>query len=268
MTYVAKRVPAHLGELTVDTEIWHSAARSPRFVNIVNGRPATYRTHAAVLWSSEHLYVKYWAQEPFLTATFEERDSLLFNENNVELFIDGGDVYYELEISARNVLYEVLFIWQDGTRSTELLRREEFDPIRQGAYTFGGNHDRNSATFWEGTHPRGLRWAYKGWHLPGLHTEVALHGTLNDDDDEDEGWEVMLAIPWASLEVLADGRSLPPVAGDEWRFQFARYERLQELDVNVGWAWTPVGSDDNHAPEKFTPVRFSEESVEETPPAA
>src|SRR5699024_1056879 len=115
--YVAKRVPEQ--ELTVGPEVWQTAERSPRFVNIVNGRPATYRTHAAVLWSEQRLYVKYWAQEAFLNATFEERDSLLFNENNVELFNDGGDVYYELEVSARNVLYEVLFIWQDGATSPE-----------------------------------------------------------------------------------------------------------------------------------------------------
>jgi len=259
VSYLARVLTdAQAADVDVRSEFWDLAEKSPRFVNIVNGQPATYGTHAAVVWSRSHLYVKYWVQEPFLRATFEERDSLLFNENNVELFIDGGDVYYELEVNARNVVYEVLFLWQDAmTDSTNELVRD-LDPIQRGAITFGGNHDRNSETFWTGTHPRGLRWAFTDWDLPGLQTQVALDGTLNDDSDVDQGWEVLISIPWEALHGFAGERSLPPSPGDVWTFQFARYERLAELDLNVGWAWTPVGSDDNHRPERFTAIEFSE----------
>lgn len=242
--------------LTVESSLWDGVVKSPRFVNIANGKRATYSTRAAVLWSQEHLFVRYWAQEPFLAGTMMKRDQLLFNENNVELFIDGGDTYYELEVSANNVVYEVLFAWQDNFAST-VARHPELEPVRAGAHTFGGNNDRSAPVFWRGTHPRGVRWAYLDWDLPDLETQVTLHGTINDHSDEDEGWDAMIKIPWASLEVLADGRSLPPTSGDVWNFQFARYERMEELDQNVGWAWTPVGDVDNHVPEKFTPIRFA-----------
>src|SRR5699024_5676712 len=107
--YSARMIPStDAKELTVESELWNAVDSSPRFVNIVNGNRAIYRTQAAVLWSEEHLFVRYWVEEPFLAGTMYNRDELLFNENNVELFIDGGDVYYELEVSANNTVYEVL----------------------------------------------------------------------------------------------------------------------------------------------------------------
>lgn len=255
--YVAKKISDEAArELGVSSDLWHEVERSPRFVNIVNGAVALYDTRAAVLWSNEHLFVKYWAQEPHLHGTMMTRDQLLFNENNVELFIDGGDSYYELELSANNVVYEVLFVWRDAY-DAEDARFAGLDPLRDGL-TFGGNNDRNSATFWTGDHPRGVRWAFTNWDLEGLETEVELDGTINDDSDVDKGWQAMMKVPWASMEVLANGRTLPPTDGDVWSFQFARYERLTELDTNVGWAWTSVGNRDNHVPEKFTPVVFAE----------
>lgn len=255
--YSAKKISVDESrEARVDSPFWDEVGKSPRFVNIVNGEVSLYDTRAAVVWSEEHLLVKYWAQEPFLNGTMMTRDQLLFNENNVELFIDGGDSYYELELSANNIVYEVLFVWRDAFDSDNP-RYAGLEPLKNGL-TFGGNNDRNSETFWTGDHPRGVRWAFPEWDLDGLHTEVKLLGTINDNTDVDDGWEAMLKIPWASMGVLAEGRSLPPTPGDVWRFQFARYERLPELQTNVGWAWTPVGNRDNHVPEKFTPVTFTE----------
>lgn len=256
--YEARKVTVEEAQnLTVDSPLWNEVEKGPRFVNIVNGKPAMLSTWAAVLWSDEHLFVRYWAEEPLLAGTMLERDSLLFAENNLELFIDGGDTYYELEVSANNTVYEVLFAWNDRI-SAVVEEFPELQPLEAGAYTFGGNNDRVSEHFWNGTHPRGIRWAYTDWDLPGLETEVTLHGTINNHDDVDEGWDLMMKIPWKSLKVLADGRILPPTSGDVWRFQLARYELVQELEMNVGWAWTPVGDVDNHMPEKFTPVRFVE----------
>lgn len=48
----------------------------------------------------------------------DERDALLFFENDLEVFIDGGDSYYELESNAKGTIYEVFYIWRDAyTRS-------------------------------------------------------------------------------------------------------------------------------------------------------
>lgn len=257
--YQAKKLSEPQGAaLTVNSPLWDQVPKGPRFVNIENGKPATLSTWAAVLWSDEHLFIKYWAEEPLLAGTLTERDSLLFAENNLELFIDGGDTHYELEVSVNNVVYEVFFVWRDQTKNV-VKKFPQLDPMKADALTFGGNNDRTTPTFWDGTHPRGLRWAYLDWDMPGLETEVAVHGTINDHTDVDEGWDLMIKIPWQSLDVLADGRTLPPTDEDVWHFMFARYELIEELGLNVGWGWDPVGDGDNHVPEKFTPVQFVED---------
>lgn len=257
--YEAKKVTDPRADLSISSPLWEHATRSPRFVNIVNARRATLATQAAVLWTDRDLLVRYWLEEPHIAATMTERDSLLFNENNVELFVEGDGVYYELEVNALNVVYEVLFAWKDQWESVHA-RFPELDPLADAAFTFGGNNDRTPSCFWVGTHPRGVRWAFTDWDLPGLQTEVRLHGTINDPDDRDRGWDVLIRLPWESLTRFRSSVG-PPRARDEWRFQFARYERLDELSASVGWAWSPVGDTDNHVPEKFTLVRFVDDSL-------
>lgn len=267
MTYIAYKTREKIvidGKL--NEKAWELAPKSPRFVDIITGEPAIYDTRCAVLWDDEYLYIGYWVEEPFVQATYTERDSLLFNENNVELFVDGGDTYYELEINALNTIYEVFFIWKDAYKKDGKYDVPEFNLYEREAYTFGGNHDRQGPHFWKGTHPRGLRYAFTDWDFPGLVTAVHVDGKINDPTHVDKGWTVELALPWEGMKWLANGRPLPPKDGDEWRFQFSRYEKLHGLNgppQNVGWAWDPAGSDDNHRPEKFTPVTFSTKFIED-----
>ena len=94
--------------------VWLKATRSGRFVDMVTGEPGLYDTRAAALWNDENLYLALRAEEPFVNATQKERDSIVFLENDLEVFIDGGDCYYELEINALNTIYEVFFIWRDA----------------------------------------------------------------------------------------------------------------------------------------------------------
>ena len=83
---------------------------------MVDGAPGLYDTRAALLWDDEALYVAFWIEEPFVRAEATARDELVFLENDVEVLIDGGDCYYEFEINAAGVIYEVFFIWQDAYR--------------------------------------------------------------------------------------------------------------------------------------------------------
>jgi hypothetical protein len=124
-----------------DSPAWQRATKSPRFVDMITDGPAILGTTAAALWDDEALYVAFWAEEPFPTAKLTERDSLIFQENDVEVFIDAGDAYYEFEMNARNTVYEVLFIWQDAF---DKMNQGEFDLKK--AIAFGGNFDR-SKTF-------------------------------------------------------------------------------------------------------------------------
>ncbi len=249
----------------LDEPSWLVAPRSPRFVDVIGGTPALYDTRAAVLWDDYALYVGYWFEEPYVRAEITQRDGIIFSENDAEVFIDGGDTYYEFEINALGTVYEVFYIWKDAYQRSGRYDVPEFDLLTRDAVAFGGNHDRSGTRFWRGSHPRGLRWAFLDWDFPGLQAAVHRKGPLNDPTVVGQGWTVELAFPWAGMGWLANGRALPPQEGDVWRLLFARYEKLalNGQATHVGWSWDPVGSDDNHAPEKFTPIRFSSKYVDE-----
>jgi hypothetical protein len=246
---------------------WEQAARSPRFVAMVTGDPAIFDTRAAALWDDENLYIGFWVEEPFVEAHLTERDALIFMENDVEVFIDGGDCYYEFEINALNTIYEVFFIWRDAYQRGSRFDVPEFDLFSERTYTFGGNYDRTGWNFWRGTHPRGTRWAFTGWDYPGLKSAVQVQGVINDRTTVDKGWTVELAFPWTGMKWLANGRSLPPQDGDEWNIFFGRFEKLEVADSlpqpQPAWCWTKHGVLDTHLPEKFTRVHFSEKYVED-----
>ena len=53
---------------------------------------------------------------PRCRAELTERDAIIFQENDIEVFIDGGDCYYEFEMNALGTIYEVFFIWKDAFR--------------------------------------------------------------------------------------------------------------------------------------------------------
>jgi len=259
--YICQRVtePIHIdGDLT--KPVWTNAPRSPRFVDMVTGDPGYFDTRAAALWDNQNLYVAYWIEEPFIQADSRERDSLIFNENDVELFIDGGDCYYEFEINALGTIYEVFFIWQDALQPGSRLDVPEFDVRRRRAVTFGGNFDRDAQTFWRGTHPRGLRWAFLDWDFPGLKSAVRVDGNINDRSTIDRGWTVELALPWSGMRALAGDRALPPRDGDVWRMFFGRFEKLtfggRELEPHPAWVWSAHGVYDTHLPEKWTSIQF------------
>jgi len=261
MTYVARKI---LDSIAVDGNVakpvWQQATWSPRFVDMVTGAPGLYDTRAAMLWNDTHLYVAFRAEEPFVEAHQTERDSIIFLENDLELFIDGGDCYYELEVNARNTVYEVFFIWKDAYQRGSRFDVPQFDPFHPQAVTFGGDYDRSGASFWYGTHPRGLRWAFLNYDLPGLETAVQIDGTLNEHRDIDRGWSLEIAIPWASLHWLANGRSLPPRPGDTWRMFLGRFQKLmvsgQEVQPHPAMVLTPHGIYDTHQPERWSEIQF------------
>ncbi len=244
--------------------VWETAPRTPAFVDMATGKPAPLETTAAVLWDETHLYVAFWVEEPYPVATQTERDSLIFRENDVEVFIDGGDCYYEFEVSARNTVYEVFFIWRDVFGKGGRFDLPEFDLYRRDAYSFGGNFDRTNSHFWKGTHPRGTRWAFLDWDFPGMRSAVHVVGTLNDPATRSQGWRAEIAFPWQGMTLLANGRLLPPRDGDLWKLFLGRFQILGigGREEQAAWCVTPHGVYDTHLPEKFTSVVFADRPPE------
>jgi hypothetical protein len=84
--------PIHIdGKL--DEPPWALAPRSAPFVDIVTGEPAWFDTRVALLWDDTYLYFGFTAEESDVWATLTERDSKIYEENDLEIFIAGADAY-------------------------------------------------------------------------------------------------------------------------------------------------------------------------------
>lgn len=242
----------------LNESVWINAPRSNSFKDLVSGESTIHETRAAVLWDDDFLYIGYWIEEPNLEATLTERDSRIYTNNDVELFIAGEDAYYEFEINAYGTIYEVLFIWEEAYIEKGYSRMEPFDREKTGVRPFHGVGYKN--------HPRGRRIGFWNWDFPGLQSAVFLDGTINDDSDRDRGWTVELALPWSGMEALAmeDNVNLPPKNEDVWRMDFSRFNQYKEAppaNDSGGWAWSSHGVWDSHVPECFTFIHFSESGI-------
>jgi hypothetical protein len=224
---------------------------------MVSGEPALYDTRVACLWDDERFYVAYWVEEPQVRATLTVRDSFVWNDNDVELFVAGDDCYYELELNALNTVYEAFFVWQDALGRGSRFERAGLDPLARDVDMLGGFQD---ASRW-GRHPRGRRFAFLDFDLAGLQTAVRVDGRINDPGTIDRGWTAELSLPWRSLAFLFAGRTLPPREGDTLRCDFSRFEALRvhgrALPENPGSSLNPHGVYDSHIPESFSVVHFT-----------
>ena len=243
----------------LDEKGWQRAPRSPRFIDILTGKPTLYDTRAAVLWDDRNLYVGFWVEEPKVKATLTKHGSHIYENNDVEVFIAGRDTYYEFEINALNTVYEAFFIWEDSYDKGGYAEAPEFKRSNPLVVPFNGVGFTN--------HPRGLRLGSWAFEFLGLKTAVHIDGTLNDDSDTDRGWTVELAFPWQGMKWLANERPLPPREGDVWRMFFGRFEKLTPSGIEVqphpAWCWNKHGIMDTHRPDRFTCVHFSERLVED-----
>ena len=243
----------------LDEPSWQMVPKSERFEDLETpGRPALLDTRAAILWDDQYIYVGFWLQEPDVCATLTERDSNIWEDNDVEVFIAGKDAYYEFEMNALGTVMERFYIWQDAYIEAGYSKVPEFDLLgTELVDTLGGDWNWHA-------HPRGRRWSFREWDLPGLKTAVHVDGTINKHDDVDVGWTAEIAIPWQGLVHLADGRTLPAQDGDTWRMDVSRFQWIDDGDEDrtcPGWAWNSHGVYDSHIPDCFTYMHFSEQVV-------
>jgi hypothetical protein len=226
--------------LTVDGKLdetaWRAAAWSERFIDIDGDRQPPLSTRVKMLWDDEHFYVAAELEEPHIWATLTKRDSVIFQDNDFEVFIDpDGDThaYYELEVNAFGTVWDLMLV----------------QPYRDGGP------------------------AIHAWDIAGLRAAVDVRGTINRPGDRDEGWTVEIAMPWEILREAAPGRR-PPRAGDQWRVNFSRVQwqvdvresaYSKRLNTSSGkplpednWVWSPQGAINMHMPERWGFVQFSD----------
>src|SRR6266511_2213649 len=71
----------------LDEPDWQAAPKSQPLVDIVTGEPAWFDTRVSLLWDDDYLYFGFTAQETDVWATLTERDSKIWEDNDLEVFI-------------------------------------------------------------------------------------------------------------------------------------------------------------------------------------
>jgi hypothetical protein len=92
----------------------------------------------------------------------------------------------------------------------------------------------------------------------GLKARAVVDGTLDDRKDEDQGWQVELALPWPAVR----GRDtaelrLPPRVGDAWRANLYRTDRPRKGALQA-WAWSPPRRPSFHVLDRFGTLVFGD----------
>jgi hypothetical protein len=220
---------------TANDPVWQRAPWTEDFTDIegdIRPKPAL-RTRAKMLWDSAYLYLYAELQETDLWGTLRQHDTIIYDDNDFEIFINPDNSthrYYELEI---NTLGTVMDLFMNK-------------PYRNGGK------------------------ALLSWDTQGLQSAVTVRGTVNHPGDVDEGWSVEMAIPLKTLSFWGDGAVGD---GSQWRINFSRVEWDRDVrdgryvvrtDAVTGrrlpehnWVWSPQGYVNMHMPEKWGYLQFS-----------
>ncbi|MBG7606643.1 MAG: carbohydrate-binding family 9-like protein [Verrucomicrobia bacterium] len=225
---------------------WASLPWSEDFVDITGDeslRPR-FRTRVKMGWDDTYFYVGAEMEEPHVWGTLTERNAIMFNDNDFEVFIDpdgDGLNYYEFEINALGTIWELSLPKPYGEGGVPIL----------------------------------------GCNLPGLKSAVHVRGTLNDPSDCDEGWSVEVAFLWKAMAGYNPERPMPPSIGDVWKVNFSRVQWEHEVvsgeyiripphgtplaeSLNPeeqehpedNWVWSPQGAVNMHLPLRWGEVEF------------
>ena len=213
---------------------WNDANFTDYFVDIegsLKPKP-NLKTRVKMLWDENYFYFYAEMEEPNLIAELKKRDSIIYYDNDFEIFIDPeGDThkYYELEINALNTLWDLMLT----------------KPYRDGGK------------------------AIDGWDVREIKKAVYLNGTLNNPNDKDIGWSVEMAIPWNIREDSFTFQNKPK-SGDIWKINFSRVQWDYKVENNKyskikghpehNWVWSPQGLIDMHYPEMWGKVLFTNSS--------
>jgi len=220
----------------VEDKIWDNAVWTDVFEDIEGDlKPKPYyATRAKMLWDRNYLYIAAALEEKHIWSYLDKRDQIVFFDNDFEVFLDpnnDGHRYFEYEINALNNMFD-LFLPK---------------PYRAGSG------------------------ALISWDSNRLKHAVKVIGTLNDPTDEDKGWTVEMAIPFADVTIGNDPHV--PKHGEVWRINFSRVQWETEIidgkyvkkkgadGKNLpenNWVWSPQGVINMHLPERWGYLQFSE----------
>ena len=200
------------------------------FVDIVTGEQAWFDTRVALLWDDEYLYFGFWVEETDVWGTLTERDSKIYEENDVEIFIAGqGRVLRVRDQRAEHRLRSLLDL--EGRPARDRWRR-----VRPRDRSAPWCSTASAATSIRARRALGI--SRLGFPGPA-HRGPCGRQWSTAAPTPIVGWTVELAFPWKGMDLIADGRTLPPKDGDVWRIDCSRFEKIGPPEKR--WTRAPAG---------------------------
>lgn len=224
-----------------DEPAWKDVNLTNSFIDIEGIKKPKYNTQVKMLWDDTYLYVYAELEEPNIWATLKQRDTIIFYNNDFEVFIDPSNTtknYGEIEINANNTVWDLHL---------------------DKPYRVSGKPNNH-------------------WDLKELKSAVKIYGTLNNPKDTDNKWTVEMAIPLKAINELKGSGDVPK-DGDFWRINFSRVEwdfdlingKYYRKKVNgkflpeYNWVWSNQKVINMHEPEKWGYLLFSDGNTEYKP---
>jgi len=216
--YTVKRT---LGPIVVDGVFdepsWTAAAGTGPFLLNDGTGFPAASTEAKMLWDDQNLYFAFECEDTDIFATMKLRDEHLWEEEVVEVFIDPDGDQANYIELEVNPLSTFL----------DLFVLKPVVPIPYESYNIAA------------------KWAVK------------VHGTVNNSEDKDKGWEVEISVP---LKEAVTTTHLPPEESDQWRLNLYRIERKPKEEYS---AWSPTLASSYHTPARFGEITFSKRKAGE-----
>ncbi|XP_063958065.1 uncharacterized protein LOC129264910 [Lytechinus pictus] len=223
----------------LDDNAWKEVTRSDTFIDIQGEKfpKPRFDTWVKMRWDYKYLYIGAYLQEKDVFANQTKHDSVVFKDNDFEVFTDpdGSTHWYkEFEINAINTTWDL---------------------ILNKPYLNGG-------------------FANSSFEMTGLQSAIFVNGPINDPLHEDKYWTVELALPLHSLVTDDSEAKAPPKHGDQWRINFSRvewhvknvdghYEKVPGLQED-NWVWSSQDAINMHLPERWGFIQFSSDAVNQT----
>jgi hypothetical protein len=188
-----------------------------------------------MVWTNTCLYIAAEIEEPHVRASLKQRDTIIYHDNDFEVFIDPANSthqYFEIEVNALNTI---------------------LDLFMPKPYRNGGK-------------------AMLSYNIEGLRSAIKVNGTINNTSDKDQGWIVEMAIPFRSMYI--GNHWQPPQQGALWRINFSRVQWETEIINNTyvkkknlpeqNWVWSPQGVINMHYPERWGYLLFTKDNSSRT----
>ncbi|XP_038078391.1 uncharacterized protein LOC119745833 [Patiria miniata] len=193
-----------------------------------------FETWAKLRYDDTYLYIGGYLQETDVFANQTKHDSVVFKDNDFEVFTDpdGSTHWYkEFEINAINTTWDL---------------------ILNKPYINGGSPN-------------------SGFEMPTMKSAIYVDGPVNNPLINDSYWTVELALPLKDLVTNDSVARAPPKNGDQWRINFSRvewhvrnvnghYEKVPGLPED-NWVWSPQHVINMHLPERWGIIQFSTDKV-------